>query len=219
MSVTDGGEPARRRGQPGRKPSAEKRAAIIAAASRLFAERGVEGATTREIAAAATTTERTLFKHFGDKAGLVRAVVEEVSLALVRQASFSRVLEAEPFTLPTFAEWHRRFLEERIAAAERAPDGYRIVLRQLMGDDDFRRRYSEGWMTAIFEPLERQLASMQERGLLASGSSPTALAGLFFSLNLGYLASRFVLAPERCWTTGGDIDAIVGLFRAACGKG
>ncbi|MGU9981739.1 TetR/AcrR family transcriptional regulator [Phreatobacter sp. HK31-P] len=219
MSVTDNGEPARRRGPPGRKPSAEKRAAIIAAASRLFAERGVEGATTREIASVAKTTERTLFKHFGDKGGLVRAVVEEVSRAFVRQTSFARVLDPAPFTLDTFGDWHRQFLEERIASAERAPDGYRIVFREMMRDEGFRRRYSEGWMTAVFEPLERQIASMQERGLIASASSPQALAGLFFSLNLGYLASRFVLAPERDWATGGDVEAIVALFRAACGRG
>ncbi|WP_439574365.1 TetR/AcrR family transcriptional regulator [Phreatobacter sp.] len=212
----DSGRPVRR--PPGRKPSAEKRAAIVAAALRLFAERGVEGATTREIAAGAGTTERTLFKHFGGKDGLVRAVVEDASLALVRQASFARVLSAEPFTPDTFAGWHRQFLEERVAAADRSPDTYRVIVRELLRDDGFRQRYSAAWMSAVFGPLERQLASMQERGLIATGSSPQALAGLFFSLNLGYLASRYVLAPERGWETGGDIGAIVALFRAACGR-
>lgn len=209
--------PATARRPPGRKPSAEKRVAILAAASRLFAERGVDAATTRDIAAGAGTTERTLFKHFGDKDGLVRAVVEEVSLALVRQASFARVLDPQPFTPEAFGDWHRQFLEERIAAAEHSPDAYRIIFRELLRDEGFRQRYASGWAAAVFMPLERQLAAMQEAGLIGRGASPHALAGLFFSLNLGYLASRFVLAPEREWSTAEDVAAIVGLFRTACG--
>ncbi len=40
--------------------------AILAAAERLFAERGYAGTRTAEIARAAKLTERTLFKHFTD---------------------------------------------------------------------------------------------------------------------------------------------------------
>lgn len=200
----------------GRKPSPELRAAIVAAAQGLFAARGVEAATTREIAALAGTTERTLFKHFGSKQRLVQAVIEEVSGAMVRQAAFARVWDPSPFTHAAFIDWHRGFLADRVAAAEAAPDAYKVLLREMLRDDAFRRRYAERWMEGVFAPLVRHIAAMQEAGEIAAHLSPRALAGAFFSLNLGYLVSRFVLLPETGWAGDGDVEAIVSLFAAAC---
>lgn len=47
------------------------RAALLAAASELFAERGFEATTVRDIAAAAQVTERTFYRYFDGKEGLV----------------------------------------------------------------------------------------------------------------------------------------------------
>ncbi|CAG1009083.1 HTH-type transcriptional repressor [Rhizobiaceae bacterium] len=205
------------RGKPGRKPSPAIRAAILRAAVALFAERGAEAATTREIAAAAGTTERTLFKHFGSKAGLIQGVIAEVALDLMRQDAFARVYDPQPFTRAELADWHRAFLAERIATAERSPDNYRVLLGELLRDASFRERFSEIWLSSVFAPLVGHLRRMQEAGAIAATQTPEALAGAFFSLNLGYLVSRFALGPARGWTTGHDVEAIAALFLAACG--
>lgn len=205
--------------KPGRKPSEEKRLAIMKAAAALFAASGVDAATTREIAAAAATTERTLFKHFGSKDGLVRAVIEHLSIQTVREISYGRIHDPRPFTRAEFAAWHRAFLTERVEATERAPDNYRVLFRELFRDDGFRRRYGEHWVAGVFEPLARHLATMQANGEIGRANGPAALAGLFFSLALGYLVSRYALAPEREWTTQADVAAMVTLFATAYGEG
>ncbi|MFM2280496.1 MAG: HTH-type transcriptional regulator SrpR, partial [Pseudomonadota bacterium] len=82
----------------GRKPSLEKRDALISAALQLFATHGVEASTTREIAMIAGTTERTLFRHFASKNGLVQAAIEAVSRQFVGEASFARIHDPTPFT-------------------------------------------------------------------------------------------------------------------------
>ncbi len=203
--------------KPGRKPSPEKRAAIVGAARALFAKHGVEAATTREIAARAGTTERTLFKHFGNKEALIQEVVEEVSMALIREAAFRRIADESTFTAKEFFAWHRDFLVDRMQAAAGAPDGYRILFRELLRDDAFRSRYAAKWMQGVFAPLENHLEKMQRAGEIGSGHSARALAGSFFSLNLGYLLSRYALAPKFEWANERDANAIASLFLSTCG--
>jgi AcrR family transcriptional regulator len=56
--------------------SPERRAAIVRSASRLFAEKGFRGTTTRELAAALQVTEPVLYQHFQTKKDLYRAIIE-----------------------------------------------------------------------------------------------------------------------------------------------
>ena len=56
--------------------SGERREAIIAAAVRLFSEKGFRGATTRELAAALDVTEPVIYQHFETKRELYRAIIE-----------------------------------------------------------------------------------------------------------------------------------------------
>ena len=56
-------------------PTSEKEQAIIRAATALLGERGVDGATTAEIAKRAGVTEKTLFRYFPSKKDLVRRVL------------------------------------------------------------------------------------------------------------------------------------------------
>jgi len=58
-----------------RAPQASARDRILDAALELFVELGYKGATTRAIASRARVNEVTVFRHFGTKQGLFRAVV------------------------------------------------------------------------------------------------------------------------------------------------
>src|SRR5882724_5631147 len=55
--------------------SEERRAAIIKAVRRVFAEKGFHGTTTRELAMAAEVSEALLFKHFPNKEALYSAML------------------------------------------------------------------------------------------------------------------------------------------------
>src|ERR1700730_14450634 len=55
--------------------SEERRAAIIRAVRKVFAEKGFHGTTTRELADAAGVSEALLFKHFPNKEALFSAML------------------------------------------------------------------------------------------------------------------------------------------------
>ncbi|GAA2831302.1 helix-turn-helix domain-containing protein [Kitasatospora sp. CM 4170] len=59
-----------------RADAARNRAAVLEAAARLFAEHGVEAVSMDQVAAAAGVGKGTLFRRFGDKAGLGVALLD-----------------------------------------------------------------------------------------------------------------------------------------------
>ena len=63
--------------RPPRADAARNAARILDACERLFSERGVENVSMDEIAAEAGVGKGTLFRRFGDRAGLARAVLSE----------------------------------------------------------------------------------------------------------------------------------------------
>ncbi|CAD5964795.1 MULTISPECIES: TetR/AcrR family transcriptional regulator [Streptomyces] len=70
-----------------RADAARNREAVLAAADRLFAEHDSPGTVTMaDIAAAAGVGKATLFRGFGDRTGLIRAL-HETRLAPIRQAA------------------------------------------------------------------------------------------------------------------------------------
>ena len=65
-----------------RADAARNRAAVLDAAARLFAEHGVDGVTMDAVAAAAGVGKGTVFRRFGDKAGLAVALLDDRERAL-----------------------------------------------------------------------------------------------------------------------------------------
>ncbi len=61
-----------------RPPTKDARERLLAAATRMFAKHGLQGATTRIIAEEAGVNEVTLFRHFQNKEGLLEATMVRV---------------------------------------------------------------------------------------------------------------------------------------------
>lgn len=76
---------------PGRADAARNREKVLAAARELFERRGVANVTIDEIARAAGVGKGTVFHRFGDRAGLVMALVDDEERALQE-----RILRGDP---------------------------------------------------------------------------------------------------------------------------
>jgi AcrR family transcriptional regulator len=76
--------------------SEQTRSALVAAARRLFADRGYSGVGTEEIVREAGVTRGALYHHFDGKRELMRAVYEQLEEELSQQFAASVTPGAEP---------------------------------------------------------------------------------------------------------------------------
>jgi AcrR family transcriptional regulator len=60
-----------------RRPAAERRHQILAAARTLFAQRGFHATTTRDLAAAADINDALIYRYFPDKQAILAALIDE----------------------------------------------------------------------------------------------------------------------------------------------
>ena len=189
-----------------------KRRDLLQAAAELIMAKGVAAATPREIAERAGSTERTLFKQFGSKEGLVTAVTDMVALGQLEQSHFSRLVREPPRTLDAFEAWNRELLEERIRATGERTEVGRLFLLEIIQNEAFKQRYSGAWIEGLWGPLVRVLTDIQERGEIVRDQRPAFLAQSFLGLQLGYLVSRLTVAPRWDWDTARDVSEISALF-------
>jgi AcrR family transcriptional regulator len=176
-------------GQPRgeRADAVRNRARVLAAARRLFAERGVETVTMEEVARAAGVAKGTVFHRFGDRAGLALALLDEHERALQERilrgppplgpgASPRERLSAFLAALAELTFEHRDLLREveRAAPAARYRTGaYQAWVQHtvlLLGDDDALRAH------VLLAPLAADLVwHLADEG--ASASDLTAVLG------------------------------------------
>lgn len=195
-----------------RGPQPTKQHDLLWAAARLFARQGVAQTTTREISAAAGTTERTLFKHFGSKDGLVEAVIAQAvlpHLAPISLEALRRVIETHG---DDFVAWHEALLAARSEAMQNSPALTRLLLVELLRDDALRKRFEAAWRPAVWEPLIALVRRRQGEGSLRRDLSPEALVRAFLSLNLGFLVTRHILAPQLDWDDPTEQAALAQIF-------
>jgi AcrR family transcriptional regulator len=124
-------EPARRR------DSAATRAALLGAATELFAERGFERTTVRDIAAHAGVNQALLFRYFGSKDALYAAVMAGQGRELLELEQPERLLET---VLRRMLEKTPRPGDHLLFTALRSEgvDSAAADIRKSLGDDYVR---------------------------------------------------------------------------------
>jgi AcrR family transcriptional regulator len=127
--------------------SEERRAAIIKAVRRVFAEKGFDGTTTRELAVAAGVSEALLFKHFPNKEALYTAM--QISCCSDEEASavVERLKALEPSASTLVFLIH--FIISKIAGEKTINDDEgslqtRLIVRSLTEDGEFARLFLKG---------------------------------------------------------------------------
>src|SRR5437588_996370 len=88
----------------------DRRQQIMTIAGGLFARKGYQGTTTREIAEEAGVNEALLFRHFPSKENLYWTIIEEQCSARGRQRRINQILKSGGDDFQIFASMAREFL-------------------------------------------------------------------------------------------------------------
>ena len=160
--------------------SAEQtRKALVIAALRLFGTVGYDGASTREIAAAANANLGSIAYHFGGKEGLRLAVADYI-VGLMQDLAARAAAASPPLppATPEAAEAQLSIMLERMfgffVASPQAAEIVPFVLREMSAPTDaFERIYA-----GVFEPLHKRFCGVWE---MATGE-PADSAGTKISV-------------------------------------
>lgn len=167
----------------------QRRAQLLDAADRVTRRRGA-GASMDEIASEAGISKPILYRHFGDKDGLHRALAGRYVDALLDELRAARVVGDPRANIAAGIDAYLAFIE-------REPEAYRFVLSAAAQPptsaivDEFRRRLAVDCAFATAEQLRRA-------GLDPEIAEPWAygVVGLVRSVGIWWLETR-ALPRER----------------------
>lgn len=147
----------------------ETRATLLATARTFFCEHGYAATSMDDLTAHAGLTRGALYHHFGDKKGLLAAVVEQIDAEVDGRLQAISDSAADPWQ--GFHQRCRAYLEMALE-----PEIQRIVLHDaraiLGGATPESQRY-------CLESMQRLIAEMMQQGIVAQ-ADPQALAALIY---------------------------------------
>jgi AcrR family transcriptional regulator len=141
-----------------------RREAIVQAAAPLFADRGFDAVTTREVAEAAGVSEALLYRHFDSKA----ALYEAIQMSCILDASGdAKKLESLPDSTATLVlACYLVMAKIQLGSQPGATQAHipRLILRSLLTDGEFTRGFVKATSAKWIGKIERCLRAGVEAG-------------------------------------------------------
>ncbi|AFY56081.1 transcriptional regulator [Rivularia sp. PCC 7116] len=182
---------------------------IINAAIELFAAQGVTETTTKAVAKSAKVNEVTLFRHFGNKHGLLLAIISESPVF----QELSEYLKNQATESKSVRQALKNYCEDRLQALERSPNLVRSVVGEA-GNYPLENRQALGRsLKEANHYVAEFLAIVMEREQLQAHLAPQKLASLLNIMLLGYAVMEFTSEFHELWHDKDDfLEDLVSLF-------
>lgn len=189
--------------------SISARQRLIQSALELFTAQGVSATTTRQIAEKAEVNEVTLFRHFGNKHGLLLSVLEES--AAFKNLGESLVQRATP--PGDICQALKDYASDSLLALERMPELVRSVVGEAKQYPMENRRALGRGLTEANRYVAQYLAAVIQQGDLNTYLPAEKLASLLNGMILGYAVIEFTSEFHQLWEDRNDfLENLVELF-------
>lgn len=187
-----------------RTPSARAHDQMLAAAAKLFAERGIDSTSMDAIAAAAGVSKATLYKHWPDKDALCIAVLTRIRGQLSAPPQINRgdvrsgivaLLDHSP--KEQRSDLQSRMMPHLVAYACRNPD------------------FAKAWRAQVMEPPRAQIAELLKRAIAEGQLRPGLDLDLSVALLIGPMMYRRVLGLAHARLPQDMAERVVEAFWSA----
>ena len=171
----------------GRRPKTDgdTRAAILAAARRVFAQHGLDGASVREVAETAKVNNAMIYYHFKDKEDLYRAVLTN-SFSTMTDIWSDPVFTSES----TVRQKVEKYVESFIRFQKGNEDLRRIMAMEFAGSGGNITWICESYFADNYARLVRIFKQGMKNGELKKFDPSLAVASL-----IGVIIHNFILQP------------------------
>lgn len=167
-----------------RMTAEERRDAILVAALPIFAAKGFDAVTTREVAEAAGVSEALLYRHFDSKRQMYEAIQ---NVCVVRATQDAQRIESLPDSTSTLVLSIYAIMRNiQIVGAENTDDATnmpRLVMRSLLTDGAFSRQMMQAAESMWRPKLERCIRVAIAAGDVVNEFDPACL-GVFFAQHI-----------------------------------
>ncbi|MGH7999256.1 MAG: TetR family transcriptional regulator [Brasilonema sp.] len=182
---------------------------LINAAMELFTAQGITETTTKAVAELAKVNEVTLFRQFGNKHGLVLAVISESPVF----KELGESLKTQASQMTNVHEALKNYCEDRLEALEQVPELVRSMVGEA-GKYPVENRQALGRSLAQANNyVAEYLATMMEREQLHTQLSAQKLASLLNSMLVGYAVIEFTSEFHELWHDRDEfLENLVALF-------
>ncbi|WP_099866961.1 CerR family C-terminal domain-containing protein [Pararhizobium haloflavum] len=191
-----------------RSSAAETKAALIDAALRLFADKGFQATSTREIASAASANIGSIAYHFGGKDRLYVACAEHIvtQIDAVVGDAFKPDVSRLPAPLARMAMTAAiRRVVRFVVTSEQAGSIVQFVLRELQHPGEALDTIYGG----VFEPVHRRVCAVWERVTGEPAESERTRLTVFTLIGqiVYFRIAREAVRRRMGWTAFGDREA------------
>lgn len=162
------------------KDDASARTRLMEVAIRLFAEHGLEGTSTRDIAKAADLNISLISYYFGGKEGLYKTVIfEHAATMRIESDKLLGSLDLESLNREQFCLIMKSVIRAMIPMKYQSREMGALLQREMMAGLPFAREVFETVFAQILEKIVGMYAAGQKKGFIRPELHPYIL---FFSL-------------------------------------
>ncbi len=191
---------------------------IVNTALELFASKGITETTTRQIADFAQVNEVTLFRHFGNKHGLLLAVLQEclqkyLVLAQVSESFVGAEMVSDMSTQRDLRQFLKDYVQGSLQALESVPE----LMRSLVGEAgqyplESRQALAQG-INQVNQTIATAIHDVLINSRMQYALPPIKLANLLNTCILGYAVITLTSDVQTIWSDRDDfINTLVDMF-------
>jgi TetR/AcrR family transcriptional regulator len=176
--------------------------AILAAATKLFAEQGFDGVSMRDVARTAGVSKANIYHHFSSKEALYLAILQasasETAVLVENLASGSGDFDDR---LKVFSNAYQQHLFDQHLSS-------RLLLREaLSGDEKKGKAIADKVVGDVFRRMISILSTGQETGVIRADLDPVLCAFLLMGVNVFFFQSHGILKyfPEAGFASDADL--------------